>query len=188
MKTRIGSTLALVLALLMPMSSSFAGPTDFSVCSDLSGVEYGLCRAAIAIGCDVDPTANGCPQIAEQYERITGSIPPFFGASISPTSGPAGLNFVITDPQSRITSSDQVWFYSLGMEPTSGYPAIFHSYLIPSGETSESLSGCVPADIPPGEYLVSVLASDAALKVGAFNFTVTTAEMVECGYPPGPGR
>ncbi len=64
------------------IAESFAAnPADdpFSHCTDLglTGAEFGMCTAAIAVGCDI-PENGGhpeCIRIANNYQRITG-VPP----------------------------------------------------------------------------------------------------------------
>ena len=170
--------LAVLVFLALSSASTSGQPPDFSACENEQGAAQGLCRAGIAVGCDVDPSTNSCSAIAEQYEQITGSYPPFFGPSISPTSGYVGGCYVITDPQGRLELSDLVYFYPPGAEPTSGVAASTYPAL---SDIPESLVGPVPT-VSPGSYLVSVLTSDLAGKLGPFEFVVTDVTGgVACG-------
>ncbi len=54
-----------------------AAPPDTSVCDGQKGAAWGLCRAGVAIGCDVDSSQNGCTSVAEQFEKVAGSPPPW---------------------------------------------------------------------------------------------------------------
>ena len=170
----------LVLFLLQFVTPAvFAQSPDFSVCEDLEGAASGLCRAGIALGCDTDSSSNACNKISEQYERVTGTLPPFFGASISPTSGFATTCYLITDPRGELLSSDTVVFYLPGTLPTSGYPATIYPSL---GELPQSLGGPVPS-VPPDSYWVGVLASDTSLKLGPLDYQVLASDggVVPCG-------
>lgn len=168
MKT-ICSTLAVLILLALSSAPTSAQRPDFSACEDEQGAAKGLCRASIAVGCDVDPNTNSCNAIAEQYQQVTGNYPPFFGPSISPTSGYAGSCYLILDPQGRLELSDLVYFHLPGTEPTSGVAAGVYPDL---SEVPVSLGGSV-ARVPPGSYSVSVLTSGLALKLGPLEFVVT---------------
>ena len=114
MKLRIISTLVVLLALAGLSLQSFAGPSDFSICEDLTGPARGLCHAGVAVGCDSDGSSNACAQIAEQFENVTGEPPPYSLPSVIGTSR-YGLwhlqTFAIADPLGRITTGDFVIVY-----------------------------------------------------------------------------
>ena len=61
------------------MANAIAGgPQGDPRCEGLSGAAYGLCSAAVAIGCD-DTTISdsGCNKIGENFIQVTGSPPPW---------------------------------------------------------------------------------------------------------------
>lgn len=102
------------IAILIVSFPASSAKWDFSLCDGLYGAAFGLCRSGIAVGCDLDDTQPACSQIAEQFEQITGELPPWvIIARIEPTSGENNTVFTITDPAGRIESSDKVIFYVL---------------------------------------------------------------------------
>ena len=47
-------------------------------CVGLSGAAFGLCTAAVNVGCDDEENRkNGCDKIEEKFQRITGEAPPW---------------------------------------------------------------------------------------------------------------
>ena len=57
--------------------SARAQPPDFTICDGLRGQAGGLCRAGVAVGCDIDDTHPGCSQIEELFRNVTGTSPPW---------------------------------------------------------------------------------------------------------------
>jgi hypothetical protein len=79
MKVRNIFTAGFVVAafLLIPLGIAIAADND-PRCEGLTGAAFGLCKAAIAVGCD-DPevTKPGCTKVEENFMQITGSEPPW---------------------------------------------------------------------------------------------------------------
>ena len=66
------------LAVLVIGSIASANPTTDPRCEGQTGAAFGLCSAAIAMGCDNAETAlPGCARIAENFTRITDKAPPW---------------------------------------------------------------------------------------------------------------
>ena len=67
---------AIILAIFITPVNTNAAPGDNSLCKFFTGAAHGLCKAAIAVGCD--GTANepaGCAAIADNFTTITGETP-----------------------------------------------------------------------------------------------------------------
>lgn len=67
---------AVMMIVMISLPASTQG-SDFSLCDGLRGADFGLCRAGVAIGCDIDDTQPACAQIADEFEKITGEPPPW---------------------------------------------------------------------------------------------------------------
>ena len=147
MRSKFISILMAMMVVAIFSSPSSAQTPDFSICSDQQGAAFGLCRGGVAVGCDVDDSSDACTQIAEQFEQITGSLPPYAGASIAPSSAAPGNEFTITDPVGRIQASDFVVFFEPGKDPA--VDGFFASSVVISGD-GMSLTGRVPNPIPQG--------------------------------------
>lgn len=61
------------------LNQAVAGsPAEDPRCHGLSGAAFGMCAAAIAVGCDDPATPKpGCEKIAENFTQITGKEPPW---------------------------------------------------------------------------------------------------------------
>ena len=154
MKTKIFTILTAMTVIAIFSIPSSAQLADFSICDDEQGAAFGLCRGGVAVGCDVDDSSVGCTMIAEQFEQITGSSPPYDdGVSISPSSSPAGGAFFITDTLGRIGGSDFVVFFEPGTDPLAGTLA----FIVSVAGDGTALEGRVPVTIPRDrDYLVRV--------------------------------
>ena len=119
MNSKIVSILmAMMIVAIFSLPSSAQAP-DFSICSGQQGAAFGLCRGGVAVGCDVDDNSSACASIAEQFKQITGALPPYGGAGISPNSGNPGItDFTVTDTFGRIQAGDMVVFYLPRTDPT----------------------------------------------------------------------
>jgi hypothetical protein len=73
------SAAALVAAsLLLAAGTAAANPNADPRCASLSGAAYGLCIAALAVGCDDPETEKrSCAKLAANFRRITGEEPPW---------------------------------------------------------------------------------------------------------------
>jgi hypothetical protein len=76
---------------------------------------------------------------------------PIEEAYITPTSGPVGTPFTITDPQGRMESGDECLLYLEGTPPDSG-TLVRNPVISQDGST---LTGTIP-QIDPGNYYVTV--------------------------------
>lgn len=66
------------LLILASASISVATAEQDPRCEGLSGAAFGLCTAAISVGCDDEETRKpGCTKIEDKYEQITGGVPPW---------------------------------------------------------------------------------------------------------------
>lgn len=66
------------LLLLSALPSISQAQNADPICGDLTGAAFGQCTAAVAVGCD--GSANqpaGCTRIAENFTRLTGTVPPW---------------------------------------------------------------------------------------------------------------
>jgi hypothetical protein len=166
-----------------------AAPPDFSACDGLTGPALGLCKAGVAVGCDVDSNNEACRSIAEQFEEATGNPPPYAVTTILGhlcldgsylTASHWGGSFTITDSLGRIESSDLVVIFSSGDNPmTDGFVAL-DSVIESDGA---SLTGTVPElDILSATYLFRVT-------TGSDYFTgrFSDLELDVCSVPPCDG-
>ena len=71
---------------------------------------------------------------------------------ITPSEGPSGTRFTITDPQGRMKSGDLVIFYYKGTDPIQGVPA--KNVVVSADGTT--LTGTVNIGVEPGKNSVSV--------------------------------
>jgi hypothetical protein len=78
---RNGLLLALLCAAIYVIGfagNANAGPNTDPRCDGLSGAAYGMCTAAIAVGCDDKTATNpGCDTIEEKFTQVTGETPPW---------------------------------------------------------------------------------------------------------------
>ena len=66
----------LLLLIVAPVLIATAG--EDARCEGLSGAAFGLCTAAVNVGCDNEETRKtGCTKIEEKFEQITGEAPPW---------------------------------------------------------------------------------------------------------------
>ena len=64
------------LAFLFPTASVHAAQSE--ACEALTGAAHGLCRAAVALGCDGSESQRpSCTPIQETYAEVTGTSPPW---------------------------------------------------------------------------------------------------------------
>ena len=172
--------LAFVLVAVMLPASSFA--QDFTLCDGLRGAAFGLCRAGVAVGCDVDDTQSSCDQIAAQFEQITGEQPPWAEvATIEPNSGGQNTIFTITYAPGGMQITDLVIFYLLGTDPADG---TIVDVLTVSADGTE-LTGTFSGVVNPGgaTFGVRVESSDGMQRFSDLRFTITGPSC-----PPNCGR
>lgn len=76
MKVLVTSLFGLLVFVSVPIMVATAGHD--AMCEGLSGAAFGLCTAAVNVGCDNEETRkNGCAKIEEKFEQITGDTPPW---------------------------------------------------------------------------------------------------------------
>ena len=74
--------LAATICLLFTANGLATPPQD--LCSKFKGAAYGVCKAAIAIGCDTEAKPE-CDQLYETFEQLTGETP-FWGCPCGSSS------------------------------------------------------------------------------------------------------
>ena len=139
----------ILITMLLAIATIFSPPLlaqspNFMICDDMQGAAFGLCRGGVAVGCDVDGNSNPCEMIAEQYVKISGSLPPYTILHISPSSGLADSIFTITDPEGRIQQGDIVLFYEAGTPTPSGEFSYIQVTVVSISPDGTKLTGVVP--------------------------------------------
>jgi hypothetical protein len=72
------SLAAFAALIVIGVGAGAAGPNGDPRCEGLSGAAYGMCSAAIALGCDDPETVGpGCEQVENNFTNITGETPPW---------------------------------------------------------------------------------------------------------------
>ena len=71
--------LKIVISLVLFISTGVsANPNTDPLCEGLAGAAFGLCTAAVNLGCSAPETTNsGCDRVAEKFTQITGEEPPW---------------------------------------------------------------------------------------------------------------
>jgi hypothetical protein len=178
-------TLFLATAILLaPAATAQAGDADI-VCDGLTGAAFGLCTAAVNVGCGEDGTAStGCTKIEEKYEQITGERPPWTSSFLCKRTGAycggiAGIpcaenQFCADDP------SDNCYSGELGNADCAGVCIVGTPDLCPRVATVsplspyfnrfEGLEGYFPADLD------NVCESDANAVAAGCSDEVCSAE------------
>lgn len=184
-----GSILVLFLFQIYT-TAVFAQSSEFSACDGLQGAASGICRAGVAVGCNVDGSSDACTSIAEQYQQQTGTPPPYAVVTISPIKGDQFSQFTITDIDGRIVSSDFVVIYESRKDPLrDGY---FLAGNVSVATDGKSLTGTVPNLPFDGRvevtylFRVSPLDSNLTSRFGDLPDLVFTVTNLDC-QPPACG-
>lgn len=90
MKRARGFIVAIAIAAIfmvgMVLSAGYAivaaSPANDPRCQGQTGAAYGMCTAAIAVGCHLDATKPGCDKITENFRVITGQVPPWLSCPV----------------------------------------------------------------------------------------------------------
>lgn len=76
----VAIAIAVIFMVGMVLSAGYAivaaSPANDPRCQGQTGAAYGMCTAAIAVGCHLDATNPGCDKITENFTKITGQVPP----------------------------------------------------------------------------------------------------------------
>lgn len=116
-------------------------PDNTSISADVPAMPAG----------DYTVTVRATPTGPERFAPVSFTITPPAKATVSPTSGPVGTTFIVSDPAGRIQAGDQAFFYLPGGNPSTGTPA---TGVVVAGATT--LNATIP-NVPAGvDYLIAV--------------------------------
>lgn len=80
---RILVFLSTFICLFIISFNSFANGHVDPRCEGLTGAAYGMCSAAVSVGCDDPDSQNGgCTTLVEKYTQITGEKAPWIEAKV----------------------------------------------------------------------------------------------------------
>jgi hypothetical protein len=105
---------------------ALANPNADPRCQGLSGAAFGMCAAAIAVGCDGETVAAGCERIEDNFTQITGEVPPWTPLPKCPCGDIATFKDILVDA-TGLGCTDEAGSY-LAIDTDKQVSAIFSFY------------------------------------------------------------